>query len=76
MTKRQTTRSWFARCCYPGLHPFVFGTAFTTPKEGEEAARLAITRLMDEVLPIRPDILSIEPGAVFVEVEQTGVVYA
>jgi hypothetical protein len=72
----EITRSWFARCCYPGYQPFIIGTGFTDRNAGEEAARLAMIDLIDRVLPTRPTIISIEPGAVFVEADLAGAVYA
>jgi hypothetical protein len=56
------TRPWTATCRFPGLCSFHFGTAWTARTEGEEAARVAITKKLREVFPTPPEIVFLLPG--------------
>lgn len=62
-------KSWIAHCKYPDLNEFVFGTIFTNQTEGEETARQKIIILLDEIFPIRPNIISIIQGAIYIKYE-------
>jgi hypothetical protein len=60
----EVRRAWCAQCRYPDKAPFLFGTVQTGRGEGEEAARVALTAALAEVLPILPRIEAVIPGQV------------
>jgi len=61
-------RNWVAKCQYPGLNEFLFGTVFA---ESELEAERALIVLLNETVPVMPKMLAILPGAVVFHDEST-----
>lgn len=55
-------RPWCARCQYPGLEPFLFGTVWTERGEGEETARQQVLAALGATYPTAPGVLDVLPG--------------
>lgn len=57
-------RPWCARLRYPGLAPFIFGTALVPANAGEEATRQSVIAEAATVIPAGFEILELMGGSV------------